>query len=158
VNASGSSYHVAATSASSLDTTRAASGNASLKVTIDNAGGTATGMQLRFLSGGGTPGNNVTDGAAMGNGGYVGVYLRTEPGNADPLYVSILVDDGTTTGNALERGEFFKLVADGAWHLYQWNLNEDGNWASFFNGNGLIDGPNAFVDSLYFSSAASTAG
>jgi hypothetical protein len=158
VSASGSSYHVAETSSSTLDTTRAATGNASLKVEIDNTGGSPAGMQLRLLSGGGSPSNNVTDGQAMGNGGYVGVYLRRAASEAKSLFVSILIDDGTTTGNALERGEFFEVVADGAWHLYQWNLNEDGPWTNFFNGDGVIDGPNTFIDSLYFSGAASTSG
>lgn len=156
-NASGSSQHVAAASNSVVDTTYAQSGNSSLKLNIVNTNTTPERMQLRFLSGGGSPANNLVNDKAMGNGGFVGVFLRMDPGT-DPLWVSILIDDGTTSSNGLERGEFFQIVADGQWHLYQWDMSEDGNWTNFSNGNGAINGPNAFIDSLYFSSAAATSG
>ncbi len=156
-NASGSSQHVAAASNTVLDSTHAQAGSSSLKLNIVNSGGTPERMQLRFLSGGGSPANNLVNDRAMGNGGFVGTFLRTEAGG-DPLWISILIDDGTTTSNGLERGEFFQIIPDGEWHLYQWDLSEDGNWANFSGGNGVINGPNAFIDSLYFSSAAATSG
>lgn len=156
-NASGSSQHVAASSNTVLDTTHAQSGTSSLRLNIVNTDATPERMQLRLLSGGATPGNNLVNDHAMGNGGFVGTFLRMEPGS-DPLWVSILIDDGTTTSNGLERGQFFQIIADGAWHLYQWDLSEDGNWANFNAGNGIINGPNAFIDALYFSSAPATSG
>src|SRR5699024_9988724 len=86
-NASGSSQHVDATSNTVLDTTHAQSGNSSLRLNIVNTDVTPERMQLRFLSGGGSPTNNLVNDHAMGNGGFVGTFLRMEPGS-DPLWVS----------------------------------------------------------------------
>jgi hypothetical protein len=158
MTASGSSRNVAATSTATLDTTQHQSGNSSLRLDIVNTNATPTAMQLRFLSGGGTPNNNTAAGdKAMGNTGFVGVFLKMDPGNV-PLFVTMLLDDGTADSNGAERGNFLQIVADGQWHLYQWDLSEDGPWANFNSGNGVIGGPNAFIDSLYFSSAAATSG
>lgn len=157
-SASGSIYHVATSSTTEIDSTKSAHGGSSLKVQVNNTGGTPTGMQLRLLSGGGSPDNNVSpENLTMGNGGYLGVFLRMDPGSG-PLYASVLLDDGSASSTGTELGEFFPIVADGAFHLYQWNLNEDGHWTSFSNGNGTIDGPNLFLDALYFSSAPTTSG
>jgi hypothetical protein len=58
----------------------------------------------------------------------------------------------------LERAEFIRIIDDGRWHLYQWNLADSSKWFRFFNGDNVIGGPNSFVDSIYFSSAPSTVG
>ena len=157
VNASGSSQHIAATSASAIDTAVKHTGSSSLRVDIVNTNVTPERMQLRFLSGGGTAGNNTVNGAAMGPHGSVGVFLRLDPAAAD-LFVSILLDDGLASSNGTERGTFFKIIADGQFHLYQWDLSNADVWANFNAGNGDILGPNAFIDALYFSSAADTVG
>jgi hypothetical protein len=157
VNASGSSQHIAATSSSQVDTTHSHTGNSSLRVDIVNTNTEPPRMQLRFLSGGGTPTNNTVNNQAMGPNGYVGYFMRVEPGN-DPLYASILLDDGNTSSNGLERAAFLPVIADGEWHLYQWNLSDSSLWANFSGGNGAIDGPNVFIDAIYLSSAAATSG
>jgi hypothetical protein len=126
-------------------------------VDIVNTGGDPARMQLRFLSGGGTPANNTVNNQAMGPEGYVGYFLRVEPGN-DPLYASILIDDGNTAANGLERSSFIPIFADGEFHLYQWNLADAAMWDNFASGNGAIDGPNAFIDAIYLSSAPATSG
>ena len=156
-NTSGSSRNVAASSNATVDTAHHQAGSSSLRLDIQNTNATPTAMQLRFLSGGGTPGSNLSNDKAMGNNGFVGVFLRMEPGS-DPLYVTMLIDDGTTTSTGTERGDFRAIVADGDWHLYQWDLSEDGSWTNFSGGNGVIGGPNAFIDSIYFSSTAGTSG
>jgi hypothetical protein len=108
--------------------------------------------RLRFLSGGGTPANNrVTIGSqqrAMGNGGYVGFFLKTnDPG----LSVRIALDDGYRLGTTgMEESIGQTVVADGKWHLYQWNLADPAAWNNFLGGNGAIDGPNSFIDSILF--------
>jgi hypothetical protein len=157
VNASGSSQHVAATSASQVDPTRSHTGNDSLRVDVVNTGGDPARMQLRFLSGGGTPANNTVADQAMGPDGHVGYFLRVEPGS-DPLYASILIDDGTTSSNGLERATFQQVIADGEFHLYQWDLADAASWDNFASGNGEIGGPNAFIDAVYLSSAPATSG
>jgi hypothetical protein len=156
LTASGSSRNIAAASTSTVDTSIRHQGNSSLRLDIVNTNADPAQMKLRFLSGGGTPGNNIVNGAAMGPTGYVGMFLRVNPGN-DPLFVALLIDDGTSTSNGLERSTFLEVIDDGEFHLYEWNLADAELWANFNAGNGAIDGPNAFLDAIYFSSNASTA-
>ncbi|MDW8262716.1 MAG: phosphodiester glycosidase family protein [Phycisphaerales bacterium] len=157
VNASGSSFNISPASASAVDTAFKHRGSSSLRVDIVNTNATPARMQLRLLSGGGNPTNNTVDGSAAGPDGYVGFFLRVAPGS-DPLWASILIDDGTTSANGLERAAMLPVIADGQFHLYQWNLADPEVWFNFSGGNGTIDGPNAFIDAIYLSSAPGTSG
>ncbi|HRK31756.1 MAG TPA: phosphodiester glycosidase family protein, partial [Tepidisphaeraceae bacterium] len=154
---SGSNGNIAAATSSSVDTTYSKSGNSALKLDIVNTNATPSRMQMRLLSGGGTAGNNLHDGKAMGSSGFFGFWLRLEPGN-DPLWVASLLDDGTTTSNGLERSGFKQVIADGEWHLYEWALADPDQWNNFNAGNGAINGPNAFLDAIYFSSTPASSG
>jgi hypothetical protein len=84
--------------------------------------------------------------------GWVGFWMKTD----DPgMQVQIGVDD--PVGNtALERGVPLDVVADGMWHLYQWNFEEADHWHAFAGGaNGQIDAASGFVtvDSIWLSGA-----
>jgi hypothetical protein len=158
LNASTSSQHIAASSSSSLDDQFAKTGQRSLRLDIENTGGSPSAMQLRLLSGEGSPANNVHDGnKVMDKVGFVGVFLRVEPGS-DPLYTAIVLDDGQMLQNGQERSNFTPVIADGQWHLYQWNLADIEQWNNFGGGDGVIGGPNTFVDSIFLSSAPAVVG
>jgi len=106
-------------------------------------------FRLRFLSGGGTPANNVNFGA----NGYIGYFLKTTVPN---LTTAIALDDGA----ALELGTFRNVNSDGAWHLYQWNLNAASGEFSGFAGtgpNGKIDGPTVTIDSIFIQGPVASA-
>ena len=48
------------------------------------------------------------------------------------------------------------MIADGEWHLYQWNLDDAGEWDAFAGGaDGDIDGVSGFVsiDSIWLAGA-----
>lgn len=154
---SGSNRNVASSSSVTLDTSKHVEGASSMKVTINSTNGSTPQMQLRLLSGGGTQSNNLIGGKAMGSAGYVGVWLQLPVGSA-PLYASILLDDGTKTSAGLEYASFQQLPADGQWHLYEWPLYYPALWASFAGGDGVIGGPDVFVDGLFFSSTNAPSG
>jgi len=100
----------------------------------------STNYRLRFLSGGGTPANNVNIGAT----GYVGYFLRTStPG--------LVTAPGLDDGAALELGVFQNVIADNAWHLYQFNLADANQWDPFAGTgpNGSIEGPTVTIDSIF---------
>ena len=99
-----------------------------------------TAWRVRFLSGGGTPANNVSVPAT----GYVGYWLKTANEN---LRAGILIDDGT----ALERSTRVPIIADNQWHLYQWNFDDETNWDGFAGTgpNGVIDADSVTIDGLY---------
>ena len=151
--ASGSSRGIAEASSAARQRGRAAHGQYSLRLDLVHTGEPDTGLQVRLLSGGADPSKNLHAGQqAMGTRGTIELALRLEPGNR-PLYVSVLIDDGTLEGTKLERGVFLPVVADGQWHVYRWALGDAERWESFAGGNGVIDGPNAFLDSVYLSSS-----
>lgn len=148
VTASGSTRGVSDTSKSSIDKSIFKEGVSSLKVQIvpDESGGETL---LRLISGDATPKQNKIGDKAMGNDGFVGVWLRREPSDAK-LTVALVVDEGTPSAVSTERSVERDVIADGNWHLYQWGLNEDAKWFNYNGGNGRIDGPNVFIDSLVF--------
>lgn len=156
VTASGSNRNIGS-GTTTLDTNQSALGDSSLRLTFAPPATPTSGQgtQLRFLSGGGTTTNNYTDGKTVGNVGHFGVFLRMEAGSA-PLFVSMLIDDNAASAG--ERSSFKQVVADGKWHLYQWDLADVDDWSNFSGGDGDIDGPNVFLDSLYFSGTAGTSG
>jgi hypothetical protein len=145
------------TATADYSTEAAQTGVGSEKIAITR-NGDATG-QLRFLSGGGTPANNrVNVGGqmrAMGESGYVGFFLKTtDPG----LQVGLGIDDGYSAGTTgMEVSAAIDVIADGKWHLYEWNLADAAMWNNFSGGNGAIGGPNAFIDSIFFYGGAATA-
>lgn len=154
VVASGSTRGVDERSSASLDTKVLRDGKASLKLDVvaDSSGGE---MLLRLLSAGASPKGNVIGGKAMGNDGFVGLWIRREP-SAEQLLVALVVDEGTPNAIATERSEWLDVKADGQWHLYQFGLNEDAKWFNYNGGNGKIDGPNVFIDSLLFRATKSS--
>jgi hypothetical protein len=156
--ASGSTFGI--TSASTADYTQAAAhqGAGSQRIRMVRDGSSSA--RLRHLSGGGNPLNNrVTVGEqnyALGPQGYVGFFLRTTEVD---LQVGIGLDDGVSGGTTgLEASTSKPVIADGRWHLYEWNLADAAQWNSFAGGNGVIGGPNAYIDSIFLFSGASTAG
>ncbi|WP_428387558.1 phosphodiester glycosidase family protein [Mucisphaera sp.] len=140
-----------------LDASNPQAGDNALRIDITNTNADPARMQFRYPSGGTQPNNNTIDGKALAPTGYVGLFIRRDPG-AEPLFVSMLLDDGSPTVNGREQATFLPIIADGQWHLYQWNLENDDHWTPDDNGDGDIDGANTFIDSLYFSSAPDTTG
>jgi hypothetical protein len=142
-------------STADLDTTVSISGISSQRIFLDDdpsadvpSTNPVQAWRLRHLSGGGTPANNLSFVAS----GYVGFYLRT----ATPdLQASIFIDDGA----ALERASYIPIIGDGAWHLYQWNLDDDTQWEAFAGTtpNGIIDSATVTIDGI-FVNALKTSG
>jgi hypothetical protein len=133
----------ATVSTADRDTTEFFAGAASEKLFINDNTTNApdgTAWRVRFLSGGGTPANNVT----LNTTGNVGYWLKT---TAQNLRAAIMIDDGA----ALERSTRVPIIGDGAWHLYQWAFDDDTQWDGFAGTgpNGAIDAATATIDSLY---------
>jgi hypothetical protein len=92
----------------------------------------------------------------MGPAGYIGFFLRTTDAN---LQVGIGLDDGVSGGSTgLEVSTSLSVIADGRWHLYEWNLADANQWSNFSGGNGAIGGPNAYIDSIFLYADPGAAG
>jgi hypothetical protein len=92
--------------------------------------------RLRFLSGGGSaaggsgsPANTVFT-TSSGTDGWVGYYLRTSsPGT----WTTQPWIEGASSAGGVEK----TVITDGAWHLYEWNLDD---FSGGINGWGAVPG------------------
>jgi hypothetical protein len=153
-NSSGSSTGMnKPTSLFTLDTTISYAGANSQQIFIDDdaaVDGLANvyAWRLRHLSGGGTIANNLS--LANGANAYIGYFLRTTTPN---LSASLILDDFDGVNQTHERGEYRSVIADGEWHLYEWNLGNANDWIGFAGTgvNGAINNATVTLDSIYVS-------
>jgi len=139
---SGSNQGIFAGTTADRVTTMAQAGSASQELNIV---GDAGGWFLRHLAGIGSPASPASN-LELDATGYVGFWLKTD----DPgVSVQIALDDPGTA----DRGISQDVVADGEWHLYEWNLEDNSQWEAWVAGNGTIDGPTLTLDSIQFSGA-----
>jgi len=73
--------------------------------------------------------------------GYLGFYAKTA--NAG-VGISIAIDNESQ----MERGLIKEMIADGQWHLYQWNLEDSNQWQGWFNGDGVVEQTDFSIDSI----------
>lgn len=106
-------------------------------------------MRLRHLSGGGAAANNTAFSTGAGTDGWIGVYLKTSnPGYTVQMYI-----EGASNNGSIEKS----VLADGSWHLYEWNLDDtsggpDG-WGSvggIIGGSATVANGNHTIDSILF--------
>lgn len=90
----------------------------------------------------------VNDTLKLGTTGYLRISLKT---NNVPqgLKIRLAVDDNASSIS--EATTWQTVIADGLWHVYEWKIDDPLQWDNFSNGNGQIDGPNTFFDSIQFS-------
>ncbi len=133
---SGSNRGIFSTTAE-RDTTQAHTGTASERIDVDGETD-ADGWSLRFLSGVGDPANNLSIAAD----GWIGFWMMTTtPG----LTVQIGLDDP----DSADRGLAQAVIADGDWHLYQWDMSNDSQWEAWAFSDGNITGPSLTIDSIF---------
>jgi hypothetical protein len=164
-NFSGSTSNTAATStADRIADATAVEGDGFERI-VYNASTAGAATRIRFLSGGGTPANNTTFSTGPGEDGWIGFYARTtsagwnaqiwvEPSNVAPAAVG---NNGSTQTN---------LIADGDWHLYEWNLDDTSGGAQGWQATGVpgivgglttVGDGNHTIDSILFRHAAAPA-
>src|SRR2546429_2728274 len=85
--------------------------------------------RLRPLSGGETPANNIAFTTSAGTDGWIGFYAKTTAAG----WTSQIFLEGASNNGSIEK----TLLADGAWHLYEWNIDDTSGGP---NGWGTITG------------------
>lgn len=111
---------------------------------------------LRHLSGGGSIANN--DPIPNNGTTWVGYWVKTTSSN---LKAGIILDDDLVGGaNNHQISVFQDVVADGAWHLYQFELASASNWNLFAGAQAnptAINDATVTIDSLAFLGATGVA-
>jgi len=118
-------------------------------VLINNS--TATSVRVRFLSGGGSTSANIPFTTTAGTDGWIGYYVKT----TNTGWVTSITLDGAA-GNiaAMDGGVDQSVIADGQWHLYEWDLDSTTDWGVVNgigggHGGALLDEQHT-IDSIYF--------
>ncbi len=154
-NFSGSSSNVAATSTADRITSDSFEGAGSQQIVLNHTTpGSAT--RTRFLSGGGTPANNISFTTSAGEDGWIGMALKT----TTPGYTAQIWLEGASNNGSIEKA----IIADGNWHIYEWNLDDtsggpDG-WGSIggiLAGVATVADGNHTIDSVLFRNASAPA-
>ncbi|MEM8784068.1 MAG: family 10 glycosylhydrolase [Planctomycetota bacterium] len=149
---SGSNLGIDPATAATITTETAYEGDASQRIDIVASGSEGDDWFLRHLSGdsGGlaSPAGNrelIAD-------GYLGFWLRTLD---EGLSVRVALDDTRLSGgrSIIERGLERDVIADGNWHLYEWNLDDNTQWDGWVSGDGDINGATVTLDSIQFFGA-----
>lgn len=123
-----------------VDNTTAIHGTHSLRIVLTDDPGSSNNWAVRFLSGGGAPGNNMP----MNTTGWTGYWLKTDR----PWLRTAALLDAPGTG---EVGDTLNVIGDGQWHLYEWNMADSNQWTGWVTGNGVVnDVPTATYDAIWF--------
>ena len=118
---------------------------------------TATPIErMRFLSGAGTPANNIVFNATAGTDGWIGLYCKCSS-NGGGSRVQLAIDESTNTATSMVGTRPITLIADGDWHLYEWNLDVASDWASLsgLTSNAILANGTHTIDSIFVTSIAS---
>lgn len=154
-SASGSNANIAASSTAVRDTTvGGALQGVGFERIVANTTTAGNSTRIRFLSGGGTPANNtafVTSGATTD--GFLGFYLKT----TSPNWTVQVALDGPLPD--LQGGVPLNVIPDGAWHLYEWNLDLASDWGAVasIGGNAVFEEGSQTIDSIVFRNTAGPA-
>lgn len=117
----------------------------SIAITLLDNPSLTTAWGVRFLSGGGSPGNNFN----LSPNGWVGFWMKTSQ-SPPGATVAIGLDD---SGDPVtKRSVQLPVIGDGKWRLYQWNIADSNHWTPWVvtSGNKKIVGPTVSIDAVWF--------
>jgi hypothetical protein len=140
-------------------------GDGHQKLVLVHDGGT-TAMRIRHLSGAspfgsgqaGAPASNVPFTTTSGDDGFIGFYFKT---TAQGWTIALNLDGSDGAGASMDMGHPKTVIGDGAWHLYEWSLDDDAQWdiVTSIGGDGTIQNEQHTIDSIYiFTNATGTNG
>jgi hypothetical protein len=145
--ASGSTAGIATSSTSTRVTTNPFEG-AGCNQLVFITNGAAT-VRIRHLSGGGTPANNTAFITSGDTDGWIGFYLKTTNAGWD---VQIWLEGASNNGSIRKQ-----IIADGQWHLYEWDLDNTagdadgwGDITSIIGGSPTVADGSHTIDSILF--------
>jgi hypothetical protein len=149
---SGSNLNIAASSTADRDTTAGASVEGlGFEHMVFNPTTAGSAARVRFLSGSGTPSSNTAfTTSAGGVDGFIGFYLKTSTAG----WTAQIALDGPLPD--LQGGVPKTIIADGEWHLYEWDLDAAAQWTSVasIGGNTTFEQGTQTIDSIVFRHTA----
>jgi N-acetyl-anhydromuramyl-L-alanine amidase AmpD len=139
---SGSTTGISSASIAERNSARVRSGGGSWSEQIGLVDNTATSANwnVRFLSGGGNPANNVKLQKA---GGRLGFWAFTA---APGVSLAMGVDDSDGTERSIA-----KTLPGNVWTFVEWKLDDQTQWDAWVGGDGIITASQVTLDAIWFS-------
>ncbi len=156
---SGTSTGTASSSTADRDTTGAPREGVGQERVVLDYNGTGASFRCRFLSGAGTVANNVAFTTTPETDGKIGFYLKT---TATGWETSINLDGPAGSIADMDGSTSVPIIADGEWHLYEWDLDSLTDWGAVpgiggGHGGALLDGTHT-IDSIWLRDLDGTLG
>lgn len=138
---SGSTYGINETlSSADAVNTDSYRGDWSQRIAIIDDGIPNGGWFVRHISG---PSASRSNNIIRLTTGFVGFWAKTSIAGIE---LALAIDN--TDNVTADRGVRKPMIADGQWHLYEWDLQDDDQWEGWVNGDGLIDTEDFTIDSI----------
>ncbi|MBN2780878.1 MAG: T9SS type A sorting domain-containing protein [Candidatus Marinimicrobia bacterium] len=138
---SGSTRGISTASAAGLTAETAYRDTQALRITLKDDAVSSENWRVRFLSGGGSPVNNVR----LPRDREIRIALKTDQAGAE---IALIIDDQY---GQMEISAAQPILADNNWHEYAFDLRPADVWESYSGGNGSIDASYVTLDALYFT-------
>lgn len=150
---SGSTAGILSTSSARLVTAQAHSGKYSQQIHVvrDSSVSSTTenpnGWFVRHVSGNPGAANPASRSAntPRPTDGHIGFWALTL---TEGIQATIAIDNASDV--TADRGILLPLIADGQWHRYSWNLDNNDHWEQWASGDGTITGSTFTIDSIQF--------
>lgn len=144
---SGTTTGIDVSSSAAAVNTQNYQGSWSQQLSIIDSPSQSGGWLVRHLSGVGERASNII----RPTNGFVGFWAKTNTAGCE---IAITLDD--TYNVTADRGIFKSMIADGQWHLYEWNLENAVDWQAWANGDGIINSRDFTIDSFQIRNNADT--
>jgi hypothetical protein len=155
---SGSNANIAATSTADRVVTPnprlEGAGSERLVLNVTTAAATT---RVRFLAGSGSPGGtNPAFSLSAGVDGWIGFYLLSPVTNLATWTATIALDGPTAATTEMSQGVPINVINDGAWHLYEWDLDAPASWQAVtsIGGNATLENGVTSIDSIILRSTS----
>jgi hypothetical protein len=123
---SSQTQNVSMSSRVALDGTESATGDYSQLLQVRRTSSSAQTWRVRHVSGDANPANNpAIDVSGQTSDGWIGFFARTETAG---IRTALALDNNDNSAGTMIGGIQRQLVADGNWHLYEWNLDDPAHW------------------------------
>ena len=154
-NFSGTSVGELATSTADHDPANGVEGGSQNLVLLHD--GSTTNLRIRHLSGSGAPANNNVFSTTSGTDGFIGYYLKT---SVEGFTTAIALDGPDNTVAQMDGGVARTVIADGQWHLYEWDLDNAADWttAPGIGGGGGLQDSTRTIDSIFIIDGTGASG
>lgn len=121
---------------------------------VFDAASEGLGMRVRHLSGTGSAANNTPFTTSSGEDGWIGFYLKTDASSDANWTVQLWIEGaGLAHNGGIEK----PIIADGEWHVYEWNLDDVsggpdgwGSVAGIVGGSATVEDGTHTIDSIIF--------